>query len=33
VVEWSPTAQQVADDPDLAEERDRPMFLLLAAHR
>ncbi len=33
VVEWSPTLEQLADDPDLASERDRPMFLLLAAHR
>ena len=33
VVEWRPTDAQVAQDPDLAVERDRPMFLLVAAHR
>ena len=33
LVEWSPTAAQVAADPDLAGERDRPMFMLLAAER
>jgi SAM-dependent methyltransferase len=31
VDEWGPTAAQVAAMPDLAEERERPMFLLLAA--
>jgi SAM-dependent methyltransferase len=31
LVEWSPTAEQVAAEPALAEERDRPMFLLVAA--
>lgn len=33
LIEWRPTRAQVADDPGLAEEVDRPMFLLLAAHR
>lgn len=33
VVEWSPTTAQVDADPGLAEERDRPMFLLVSAHR
>lgn len=33
VEEWSPTAEQVAANPDLAEEVDRPMMLLLAAQR
>jgi SAM-dependent methyltransferase len=33
VVEWAPTAEQVAAEPALAEERDRPMFLLVAADR
>jgi hypothetical protein len=33
VVEWHPTPAQVAADPDLIAEVDRPMFLLLAAHR
>jgi SAM-dependent methyltransferase len=31
IEEWGPTAAQVAAHPELAEERDRPMFLLLAA--
>lgn len=33
LVEWSPSPAQVAADPSLAEERDRPMFLLAAADR
>jgi SAM-dependent methyltransferase len=33
VVDWSPTSAQIEADPDLAEEADRPMFLLVAAHR
>jgi hypothetical protein len=33
VVEWCPTDEQLAEDPDLATDRDRPTFLLLAAHR
>ncbi|MCA1443692.1 methyltransferase domain-containing protein [Ensifer sp. IC4062] len=33
VVEWSPTAEQIAANPDLAEEVDRPMMLLIAAQR
>jgi SAM-dependent methyltransferase len=31
VEEWTPTAAQVVERPDLAPERERPMFLLLAA--
>lgn len=33
VQEWSPTADQVAANPDLAEELERPMMLLVAAQR
>jgi SAM-dependent methyltransferase len=33
VEEWSPTDQQIAEKPALAEERERPMFLLVAAQR
>lgn len=31
IVEWTPTEQQIAADPALAPERERPMFLLMAA--
>lgn len=30
VVEWAPTAEQVKAAPDLAEERERPMFLIVS---
>jgi SAM-dependent methyltransferase len=33
VEEWGPTDAQIAAKPALAEERDRPMFLLVAAQR
>lgn len=33
VEEWAPTAEQIAADPDLADERERPMFLLVSARR
>ncbi|AOX99603.1 bifunctional 2-polyprenyl-6-hydroxyphenol methylase/3-demethylubiquinol 3-O-methyltransferase UbiG [Jeongeupia sp. USM3] len=33
VEEWAPTDAQIAARPELAEERERPMFLLLAAQR
>jgi SAM-dependent methyltransferase len=33
VEEFSPTEAQVADNPALAEERERPMFLLVSVHR
>lgn len=33
VQEWGPTAQQIEDLPALAEERVRPMLLLVAAQR
>ncbi|PCC69196.1 Ubiquinone/menaquinone biosynthesis C-methylase UbiE [Nannocystis exedens] len=33
VEEWSPTDAQVAARPELAEERERPMFVLVAADR
>ena len=33
VEEWGPTAEQIAAQPGLAEERERPMFVLIAADR
>jgi SAM-dependent methyltransferase len=33
VEEWGPTDAQIAEKPALAEERERPMFLLIAAQR
>jgi len=33
VEEWQPSAAQIVASPALAAERDRPMFLLVAAHR
>ncbi|MBV9747245.1 MAG: hypothetical protein JO157_00370 [Acetobacteraceae bacterium] len=33
VEEFGPTDEQIAARPELAEERERPMFLLVAAHR
>lgn len=33
VEEWGPTYDQLAAQSDLAEERDRPMFLLVAADK
>jgi hypothetical protein len=33
VEEWSPTDAQIAERPALAQERERPMFLLIAARR
>ena len=33
VEEWAPTANQIELRPELAEERERPMFLLVAARR
>jgi SAM-dependent methyltransferase len=33
VVDWRPSAEQIATRPDLAEEVDRPMFLIVAAGR
>ena len=33
VVDWRPTLEQIAAQPDLEEEVDRPMFLLVAAGR
>jgi ubiquinone/menaquinone biosynthesis C-methylase UbiE len=33
VEEWGPTDEQIAARPELAEERQRPTFLLLAARR
>jgi SAM-dependent methyltransferase len=33
VEEWGPTAAQCAARPDLAEERERPLFLLVAARK
>jgi hypothetical protein len=31
VEEWGPTDEQIAALPELAEERERPTFLLIAA--
>ena len=33
VEEWGPTAEQIAARPELAVERERPMFLLVAARK
>jgi SAM-dependent methyltransferase len=33
VQEWAPTADQVAANPDLAEEIERPMILIVSAQR
>jgi hypothetical protein len=31
--EWGPTDDQIAASPELTEDRERPMFLLVAARR
>ncbi|HVC63047.1 MAG TPA: class I SAM-dependent methyltransferase [Acetobacteraceae bacterium] len=33
IEEWGPTDQQIAARPELADERQRPMFLLVSARR
>jgi SAM-dependent methyltransferase len=33
VQEWAPTADQIAENPDLAEELERPMMLIIATQR
>lgn len=33
VEEWGPTDEQIVEHPELAEERERPMLLLVSAHR
>jgi hypothetical protein len=33
VGEWGPTDEQIAAQLELEEERERPMFLFIAAHR
>ena len=33
VEEWGPSNEQVAAHPELAEERERPMILLVSARR
>jgi SAM-dependent methyltransferase len=33
IEEWGPTVEQCATRPDLAEERERPLFLLVAARK
>jgi hypothetical protein len=33
VVEWSPTPEQVAAQPSLADELERPMMMLAAAQK
>jgi hypothetical protein len=31
VIDWRPSTEQIAAQPDLADELDRPMFLIIAA--
>ncbi|SMB44604.1 Methyltransferase type 11 (fragment) [Serratia proteamaculans] len=31
--EWGPSAQQIAENPALDEEQERPMIFILAAHK
>ncbi|MGW9947023.1 hypothetical protein J2W92_002360 [Rhizobium leguminosarum] len=33
VEEWSPNEDELHDNPDWAEELDRPMFLLISVQR
>jgi hypothetical protein len=33
IEEWGPTDEQISVQPQLADERQRPTFLLMAAHR
>ena len=33
IEEWGPSDEQIAERPALAEERQRPPFLLIAARR
>src|SRR5215831_5825933 len=33
VQEWAPTADQIAENPDLAEELERPMMLIISVQR
>jgi hypothetical protein len=33
VQEWGPTDAELAERPELAEERERPMMLLVSARR
>jgi len=33
IEEFSPTEKQIAETPDLAEELERPMMLLISAQR
>jgi len=33
VEEWHPTPAQIAANANLAEDRERPMLLLIAVHR
>ncbi len=33
IEEWGPTVEQCANRPDLAEERERPLFLLVVAQK
>lgn len=33
VVEYAPTVEDIAADPSLSQERDRPMFLILSAQK
>jgi len=33
VEEWAPSGEQIAANPEWAEERERPMFLLMSVQR
>jgi hypothetical protein len=33
VEEWAPMHEQIEARPEVAQERERPIFLLLAAHK
>jgi hypothetical protein len=33
VLEWAPSTDQIAEHPDLAEEPERPMILIISARR
>jgi len=33
VEEWAPSEEQIAANPEWAEERERPMFLLMSVQR
>ena len=33
VVEYAPTVEDIAADPGLSQERDRPLFLIISAQK